>query len=130
MNGNLPLVVVGGLAAIAAVMYLVSLYRRIHRRGGMAGVLVGADIERTIDRVGVHASGMSSGEMRVHRFADSPSDREVGVELVLRNAASYSAMTAGISRAQALELAAMLRRGIGETADQPRARRTVRDGPI
>jgi hypothetical protein len=130
MNGNLPLVFFGGVAAIALVTWLVSLYRRVRGRGGMAGVLVGADIERTVDRVEVHASGMSSGEMRVHRFADPPADREVGLELILRTAASYNAMTAGISREQALELAAMLRRGIGETVDRPQTRRSVRDGPV
>ncbi len=130
MNEDLPLAVVGALAAIALMIYLVSLYRRIRRRGGVAGVLVGADIERTIDSVEAHASGMSSGEMRVHRFADAPPDRTIGVELVLQTAASYSSMTAGMSREQALDLAAMLRRGIGEAAERPRTRRVVRDGPI
>lgn len=130
MNGNVPLAIVGALATIALVIYLVSLYRRIRRRGGVAGVLVGADIERTIDSVEAHASGMSSGEMRVHRFVDAPPDRMIGVELVLRSAASYSSMTAGMSREQAVDLAAMLRRGIGEVAERPRTRRAVRDGPI
>ncbi len=129
MNGNLPLLIVGTLAACAVVVYLVSLYRRIRRRGGVAGVLAGSDIERTIDRVEAHGSGMSSGEMRVHRFADAPSGHAVGLELVLRTPASYNSMTAGLSPTQARELAAMLRRGLGETTEQPRPRRAVRDGP-
>lgn len=130
MNDNLPILVVGALAACAVVVYLVSLYRRIRRRGGVAGVLVGSDIERTVDRVEAHASGMSSGEMRVHRFADASADRAVGLELVLRTAASYSSMTAGLSTAQAHDLATLLRRGLGEVTERPRPRRSVRDGPI
>lgn len=130
MNNNLPMLVVGTLAACAVVVYLVSLYRRIRRRGGVAGVLVGSDIERTIDRVEAHGSGMSSGEMRIHRFADAPPDRAVGLELVLRTPASYNSMTAGLSAAQARDLAIMLRRGLGEATEQPRSRRPARDGPI
>lgn len=130
MNDNLPILIVGTLAACAVMVYLVSLYRRIRRRGGVAGVLVGSDIERTIDRVEAHGSGMSSGEMRVHCFVDAPPDRAVGLELVLRTAASYNSMTAGLSAAQARDLATMLRRGLGEATGQPRPRRAARDGPI
>lgn len=130
MNGDVPLAVIGALVSIAVVIYIASLYRRIRRRGGVAGVLMGADIERTVDRVEAHASGMSSGEMRVHRFADAPSDRTIGVELVLRTVAGYSSMTAGMSRKQAQDLAAILRRGIGEAVERPGTRRAVHDGPI
>lgn len=130
MNENLPILVVGTLVVCAVVIYLVSLYRRIRRRGGVAGVLVGSDIERTIDRVEAHSSGMSSAEMRVHSFADAPPDRVLGLELVLRTPASYNSMTAGLSAEQARDLATMLRRGLGEATEQPRPRRAARDGPI
>ena len=130
MDENLPILIVGTLAACAVVVYLASLYRRVRRRGGVAGVLAGADIERTIDRVEAHSSGMSSAEMRVHRFADAPPDRAVGLELVLRTPASYNSMTAGLSAAQARDLATMLRRGLGESTERPRPRRAARDGPI
>lgn len=130
MNDLLPIAVIGGLIGCALLVYCVSLFRRIRQRGGVAGVLVGEDIARTIDRVEAHATGMSSGEMRVHRFAGASSDRDVGLELVLRTVGSYQSMTAGLSRQQARELAAMIRRGLGEQGEAPVQRRRVRDGPV
>lgn len=114
MNDSLPILVVGTLVACAVGVYLWSLYRRISQRGGVAGVLVGADVERTVDRVEAYSPGMSSGEMRVHRFSGAPPERSVGLELVLRTPASYDSMTAGMSPQQARKLAAMIRRGLGE----------------
>lgn len=131
MSDNLPIVIILAVMACAVAAWLWSLYRRIRRRGGVAGVLVGSDIERTVDHVEAHSPGMSSGEMRVHRFADAPSDRTVGLELVLRTRASYSSMTAGLSAAQARDLATLIRRGIGEAAEaSPGPRRAARDGPV
>ncbi len=130
MSDGLPIVIVGLLVICAFAFYLFSLYRRVRQRGGMAGVLVGADIERTIDRVDAYSSGMSSGEMRVHRFANAPADRSIGLELMLRTRASYSAMTAGLSVTQARELANLLRRGIGEAPVRAHPTRNVRDGPV
>lgn len=130
MNDSLPIMIVSVLAGCAVLVYCVSLFRRIRQRGGVAGVLVGADIERTVDNVEAHSPGMTSGEMRVHRFAGAAADRNVGLELVLRTMASYQSMTAGLSRQQARELAVMIRRGLGETVEAPVQSRQVRDGPI
>jgi|AntRauTorcE11898_2_1112593.scaffolds.fasta_scaffold00374_14 hypothetical protein len=58
MNDVLPIAIVGGLAAIAALVYVTSLVRRIRSRGGVAGVLVGADIERTLERVEASSPGL------------------------------------------------------------------------
>jgi len=51
----------------------------------------------------------------VHRFSGGADAPDVGVELMLRTVGSYQSMTAGLSRQQARELAAMIRRGIGQT---------------
>lgn len=130
MNDSLPIAIVGVLVGCTVLVYCISLFRRIRQRGGVAGVLVGEDIARTIDSVEVYSTGMSSGEMRVHRFADASADRDVGLELVLRTVGSYQSMTAGLSRQQARELAVMIRRGLGEAGEAPVQRRRVRDGPI
>lgn len=130
MSDLVPILIVGLLALCATAFYLFSLYRRVRQRGGMAGVLVGADIERTVDRVDAYGSGMSSGEMRVHRFANAPAERSVGLELILRTGASYSAMTAGLSAVQARQLANLLRRGCGDRPKQDAPARNVRDGPV
>jgi len=130
MNDSLPIIIVGVLVGCALLVYLVSLFRRIRQRGGVAGVLVGADIGRTLDSVEAYSPGMSSGEMRVHRFADAPVDREVGLELVLRTVGSYQSMTAGLSRQQARELAGLIRRGLGEKDETLVQRRRVRNGPV
>lgn len=62
-----------GLPVMCAfAFYLFSLYLRVGQHGGMAGVLVGADIERMIGRVDAYSSGMSSGEMGC---IGSPKDR-------------------------------------------------------
>lgn len=130
MSDELPIIIMGTLMVCAVGIYLWSLCRRIGQRGGVAGVLVGADIERTVDRVDAYSPGRTSGEMRVHLFTDAPSDSTVGLELMLRTAASYSSMTAGLSAAQARELANLLRRGIGETPVRTDPPRNVRDGPV
>lgn len=130
MNDGLPILIVGVLVICAFGVYLFSLYRRVRQRGGMAGLLVGADIERTVDSVDAYSSGMSSGEMRVHRFANAPADRSIGLELVLRTRASYSAMTAGLSAAQARQLANLLRRACGDAPVRSEPERNVRDGPV
>ncbi len=130
MNDSLPIIVIAVPVACAVGYWFWSLYWRSRQRGGMAGVLVGADIERTVDRVDAYSQGMSSGEMRVHQFAQAPADRVVGLELVLRTSLSYDAMTAGLSSAQARELAWLIRRGLGENPPYPAPRRRVRDGPV
>lgn len=130
MNDSLPITIIGVLIGCAVLVYGVLLFRRIRQRGGVAGVLVGADIARTIDSVEAYSTRMSSSEMRVHRFDDTATDREVGLELVLRSVGSYQSMTAGMSRHQARLLAALIRRGLGEKSDASVQPRHIRDGPI
>lgn len=66
----------------------------------------------------------------MHRFAKGPPDRSIGLELVLQIRASYGAMTAGVSAAQARDLANLLRRGIGEAPVRADPPRNVRGGPV
>lgn len=130
MSQQAPFLIAGGLVALAFIVFVFLQVRAIRRRGGVAGVLAGADIERTLTDVAAASSGGQAGRCRVHRFETSAPERAAGLELKLQTPLSYDSMTAALSPREARELAALLRRALGEESAPPPRRGRVRDGPV
>ena len=130
MPSHLPVLFFVGLMVLAFAWFGWSTFRRIRRRGGVAGALADADIARTLVEVDAASPGMRHAKCRVHAFSGGGPERAVGTELMLRTVASYDSMTAALSAGEARQLAALLRQAIGEDAPaSPRARRPARDEP-
>lgn len=130
MSEQAPFVIAVALMAAAIGVFAIAQWRAIRRRGGVAGVLAGADIERTVVDVAAVSGGGPKGRCRVHRFASPAPERVVGIEIKLQTPLSYDSMTAALSPREARALADLLRGAIGEPAERPARRTGVRDGPI
>jgi len=139
MNPSIAAVLVPTLGVLAfGSIAGFALYQWLRvRRVGLAAALVGAEGAHELGEVDAHCGAMRWAYCRVLEFAQAGPERQIGIALRTGNRLSFNMTVAALSVDEARDLAALLRRGIGDndgpkqqTPPRRAPRRPVRDGPI